>query len=312
MSAIALPLKFKRTIKLAQVATTANDTLRKREFLAWCLVILLGISHVYRIPRDDNTTSIATPKLRSHQSADSTPECVYHLNDRPANYYTQKLKASQTNKSSYYDKPIIYSKDAALVRRIWHSNSSPSINSNLRQGSCWCSADEWCVCTPALAVDLILTSGPDHVWLVRREDTGLLALMGGFTEVGETSEESARRELMEEMNIQMTEEDTLQLFGVYNDPQRDERRHTTSIVYILDLPLNVKPQAGDDAKEVVRLPLEEVNERDFFIDHKTVLKDYKSFLERKMEQNLEGERGNLPPGPYSGDREPFKRSVCPM
>lgn len=318
MSAIPLSLKFKRTIKLAHIATTGNDTLPKREILAWCLVVLLGISHVSRTATTNmNTASIlATPTLRSQSSSSEStiglPECVYHLNDRPDNYYTQKRKVSKQTKSSYYDPPILHPKDAGLVERKWHSNASPSIHSNLHQGSCWCSADEWCMCTPSLAVDVILTSGPDHVWLVRREDTGLLALMGGFTEVGETSEEAARRELLEEMNIQMTEENTLQLFGVYNDPQRDERRHTTSVVYILDLPLNVKPQAGDDATQVVRLPLEEVEKRNFFIDHSIILNDYKRFLERNEKQVHKEKDGDFPPEPHSGDGEPFKRSICPM
>ena len=51
------------------------------------------------------------------------------------------------------------------------------------------------MCTPSLAIDMILTSGPDHIWMVQRKVTGLMALMGGFNEVGETVEEAARREL---------------------------------------------------------------------------------------------------------------------
>ena len=153
--------------------TTANDTLSKREMLTWLLVLFLGISLA---SRGANTSSIVMPALGS-QPVESIPECVFHLNDRPPHYYNENIKSSSQNNDSYYEPPTLYPKDAGLVQRVWCSNASPSINANLRQGSCWCSADEWCMCTPSLAVDIILTSGPDHVWLVRREDTGLLALM---------------------------------------------------------------------------------------------------------------------------------------
>ena len=41
------------------------------------------------------------------------------------------------------------------------------------------------MCTAAVAIDCILTSGDEHFWLVKRKDTGQFATMGGFVEVGE-------------------------------------------------------------------------------------------------------------------------------
>lgn len=140
------------------------------------------------------------------------------MNDHDQSYYDTRRTIGQPNSSSYYENPVIHPKDAGLVSRVWRSNGSPSINSGLHQGSCWCSFDEWCVCTPALAIDLIMTSGPDHLWVVQRADTGLLALMGGFTEVGELSLDTVSRELMEEMNIALEPTNHPKLFGVYNDP----------------------------------------------------------------------------------------------
>ena len=134
-----------------------------------------------------------------------------------------------------------------------------------------------------------------------------LKLKGGFTEVGETSEESVARELKEEMNISLTNKPIL--FGVYSDPLRDARRHTTSVVYIVDVPEGIVPKAGDDAKAVLRLPLDDVDMRNFFIDHKTILKDYLVMRKREAAKS-EGQLG--PDEPVTGDGEPFKRSVCPM
>lgn len=46
-------------------------------------------------------------------------------------------------------------------------------------------ATKRCMCTAAVAIDCILTSGSEHFWLVKRKDTGQYATMGGFVEVGE-------------------------------------------------------------------------------------------------------------------------------
>ena len=102
------------------------------------------------------------------------------MNHHPYQYYeARRFHANDTSTAHQpsYEYPFVHRKDAGLVNRIWRSNASPSIHSDLKKGSCWCSADEWCMCTPSLAIDVILTSGPNHVWLVRRADTGKLALM---------------------------------------------------------------------------------------------------------------------------------------
>jgi len=167
------------------------------------------------------------------------------------------------------------------------------------------------MCTPSLAIDLILTSGPDHVWLVRRKDKGLMALMGGFNEVGETVEEASRRELKEEMNIELPGQ-PLTLFGVYSDPKRDSRKHAVSVVFHMDIPPHITPNAGDDASEVVRMPLADVERLEMFIDHKTVLRDYIKMRDRQRSQRPGGSHLPVGPIPHDGDGEPFKRSVCEL
>ena len=160
------------------------------------------------------------------------------------------------------------------------------------------------MCTPSLAIDVVLTSGDDHVWLVRRADTGALALMGGMNEVGETVEDAVHRELAEEMSITLPPSNRPVLFGVYNDPMRDTRRHSASAVYVVEVPEGLQPTAGDDATRVIRFPLSEVENHEFFVDHKTILRDF--IKARRRAKTGEG------PLPANGDGEPFRRSVCPM
>lgn len=135
-----------------------------------------------------------------------------------------------------------------------------------------------------------------------------MALMGGFAEVGETVEEASRRELKEEMNIDLPGQ-PLTLFGVYSDPKRDSRKHAVSVVFHMDIPPHITPAAGDDAREVVRMPLSDVEDLDMFIDHKTVLRD---FIKMRERQRLHRQGEDSHPIPHTGDGEPFKRSVCEL
>jgi len=182
------------------------------------------------------------------------------------------------------------------LKTVWHGGH-PSED---RSGSCWCGIDKYCMCTPNLAIDLIITSGGrnaegativDFFWLVRRKDTDKLATMGGFVELHETVENAIKRELMEEMALILSENPTL--IGVYSDPRRDNRRRTASVVFAVHFPGEIRPHAGDDAKEVVKIAIDEVENHSFFSDHQTILLDYRSTLrgEKNERHSTEGDFG---------------------
>lgn len=63
--------------------------------------------------------------------------------------------------------------------RTWHGGHPVED----RPGLCWCGGDEYCMCTPSLAIDIVLysanESGGFNVWAVRRQDTGQMATIGG-------------------------------------------------------------------------------------------------------------------------------------
>ncbi len=102
---------------------------------------------------------------------------------------------------------------------------------------------------PAVTADCVVFDDRDRLLLIRRRHqpfAGQFALPGGFVDPGETTEDAARRELLEETGLQARD---LRLLGVYSKPGRDPRGWTISIAYLVTA-FDGEAQAGDDATEV--------------------------------------------------------------
>jgi len=129
--------------------------------------------------------------------------------------------------------------------------------------------------TPAIAVDIIIEM-VDHlgtpILLIERKYPPLgWALPGGFVDVGETLEQAAVREAMEEVSLKVT---LHTLLGCYSDPRRDPRGHTVSPVYIAHA--QGTPQAADDAGKVKIFSLDGIPAKLAF-DHAQILADYRHY-----------------------------------
>jgi len=140
---------------------------------------------------------------------------------------------------------------------------------------CWCGNDNYCLCTPSLAIDTIVVTPEDDILMVQRGDGGGIALCGGYVQVGEAVEDAVVREVHEEMGV-ILDKSQLQLFGVYSDPTRDKRRHTVSVVYVVRITSTAAKRAksGDDAKEVLLKPITSMLSKTMAFDHSAVLQDY--------------------------------------
>jgi 8-oxo-dGTP diphosphatase len=180
----------------------------------------------------------------------------------------------------YAAKSPAHSLDSLIQKDVTFHGGHPS---NKKHGTCYCSKeDSYCMCNPSLAIDLVILSGKDHLWLVRRKDTQQLATMGGFVDVGESVQEAVARELQEEMGLVLKKPPVL--FGVYSDPRRDNRRHTVGVVFAIHLDGSEMPSPSDDVKEVKRIALTDIYEmssKDLFADHLTIVKDYLNLLNGK-------------------------------
>lgn len=126
--------------------------------------------------------------------------------------------------------------------------------------------------TPKLAVDVICYHPlKKEIVLIQRKYPPLgMALPGGFVDVGETVEDAAKREMKEELNLDLS---NLRFVGIYSDPARDPRRHVVSIAYVSYFVGT--PVAGDDAKSFVMKSVDDVlrNLDQLAFDHAHIIQD---------------------------------------
>ncbi|MDD5258456.1 MAG: NUDIX hydrolase [bacterium] len=108
------------------------------------------------------------------------------------------------------------------------------------------------------AVVLIKRSNPPYGW----------AIPGGFVDYGESLEDAARREAMEETSLQV---DNLKQFHTYSYAKRDPRFHTISTVFTATA--TGTPKADSDAADVKIFQENELPEQMAF-DHRQILDDY--------------------------------------
>lgn len=134
---------------------------------------------------------------------------------------------------------------------------------------------------PSVTVDIVVVTNErrPRVLLIQRKQppfAGAWALPGGFIDMDETLEESARRELEEETGIRVGKLVQLAVFG---DPDRDPRGRTISVVYLTKVNANqVKPMAADDAAAVDWFPLQRPPKLAF--DHGEILACARSLMRK--------------------------------
>jgi 8-oxo-dGTP diphosphatase len=103
---------------------------------------------------------------------------------------------------------------------------------------------------------------------------GMVALPGGYVNIDETIKNAAARELQEETGLSVPIP-FLRPIGVYDSVNRDPRGRTISYAWVVFVfpteVLNLK--AGDDAKSLRWLPVDEILLTNFAFDHKTIAID---------------------------------------
>ena len=125
---------------------------------------------------------------------------------------------------------------------------------------------------PVPTVDIILQKGSDILLIKRKNEPfkDYLAFPGGFVNEGESVEDAAKREAMEETSLEI---EPIDILGVYSDPKRDPRKHIITVVFIAIIVSDL-PVPKDDAAEIEWVHLDEIQKKKLAFDHKQILSDY--------------------------------------
>ena len=125
---------------------------------------------------------------------------------------------------------------------------------------------------PIPTVDIIIeidVAGDKKIVLIKRKNPPHgWAIPGGFVDYGESLEDAARREALEETGITV---ELIRQFHTYSDPARDRRKHTISTVFIARG--TGEPAASDDAADAGLFGFHEIP-RDLAFDHSKIMDDY--------------------------------------
>ncbi len=105
---------------------------------------------------------------------------------------------------------------------------------------------------------LIERKNPPHGW----------ALPGGFVDWGESLEDAAVREAMEETSLRVT---LKRQFHAYSQPDRDPRHHTITMVFVATT--SGEPKAADDAMNL-GIFTDKTLPSPIVFDHADILRDY--------------------------------------
>ncbi|HEY66012.1 MAG TPA: NUDIX hydrolase [Caldilineae bacterium] len=139
---------------------------------------------------------------------------------------------------------------------------------------------------PSVTADVVVwlvSGGQPHVLLIRRRHgpyEGYWALPGGFMDITETLEETARRELAEETGITDVPLEPLRPFDA---PERDPRKRVITMAF---LALLYEPKgevslcAGDDAAAARWWPVRELPPLAF--DHDQIIAAARAHLRRRL------------------------------
>lgn len=107
------------------------------------------------------------------------------------------------------------------------------------------------------------------------------ALPGGKVEYGETVEAAVRREMMEEVNLELHD---VRQFHVYSAPDRDFRHHSVEVTHLAKA--YSAPQAGDDAALAWVVRIEDIPWNDLAFDHAEILRDYLQYRSGDLQKAM--------------------------
>ncbi|MHA1906710.1 MAG: NUDIX domain-containing protein [Candidatus Thorarchaeota archaeon] len=132
---------------------------------------------------------------------------------------------------------------------------------------------------PASAVDVSIIQEGKLILIERGREPfkGRWAFPGGFVDYGESVEDAAKREVMEETGLEIK---LLEILGIYSAPDRDPRKHVITSHFIAK-PVGGNLEGGDDASDAKWFDISSIRSDDLAFDHGQALNDLRNWLDTK-------------------------------
>ena len=125
--------------------------------------------------------------------------------------------------------------------------------------------------SPVPTVDILIVDKKSLVLIKRKNPPYGWALPGGFVDYGESLEQAAVREALEETGLLV---ELIRQLGCYSDPKRDSRKHTITTVFLARA-ISGELKGSDDALEAHFFRFDELPEPIVF-DHHQIIADYQA------------------------------------
>lgn len=122
---------------------------------------------------------------------------------------------------------------------------------------------------PVPTVDIIIEIDGKIILIERKNPPYGWAIPGGFVDYGESLENAATREALEETSVKV---ELYEQFYTYSKPDRDPRHHTVTTVFLARA-ISGTPKADDDAKSL-GLFTYSILPANLAFDHRKILMDY--------------------------------------
>ena len=140
------------------------------------------------------------------------------------------------------------------------------------------------IVTPRVAATGVVesTDRKSIILIKRKHPPYGYACPGGMIEVGETVEQAAKREILEETGM---EAEVISLLGVHSSPLIDPRWHVVIVYVLMRALFDKEPKGGDDALEAFWVPYDsDKYSKELVTSSKTIIDDYRKW--RKKEEEL--------------------------
>jgi ADP-ribose pyrophosphatase/8-oxo-dGTP diphosphatase len=125
---------------------------------------------------------------------------------------------------------------------------------------------------PTVSVGVIPVDDAGRIVLMRRADSDLFGIPGGIMDWGETVEDTARRELREEIGAEITR--LVRMVGVYSSPRRDPRTHAVCITVVAEIEGELEISDPLEVSEIHRFAPDELPLEHLAFDGGQQLRDF--------------------------------------